>query len=255
MSFLALSLEVREQIYQELLCPPGGIIFKCDWSEWYSQIKPSLNRRDHYYQYSVGNAPPQRTYLASTIHTAILYVSRQIYCEAFLVLYRSRKLTFNISAKAILNVLRAFPNPGQRLRDIDFGYQATFSDDWSCWRYWTPLCRWLGRKDMHLSTVTIQVPPENSGAIDDYLAQNKGFFGDRFYWDALHRLFQLLMKGKIEKLRLKYCTKDTDDKDEKRLRRRAAVDYLKAKAGAMQAISAELEDAEDEMGGDVVVFS
>lgn len=188
MSFLDLSREVRDQIYHEVLYSPNGIRLhdgrderwakdgtekkrelEGGWMErddpfyekYLRDTRAEINRYDDEEDDDDLDDRPGVAYGIATDHhisTSILYVNRQIYTEAYKVLYTSNTITFDISAKYVIKFLKSLPaTTRSSIRFLGFGRHSTAADDFDCIKHWKPLCTYI-KRHLQLSSVTIQIP-------------------------------------------------------------------------------------------------
>ena len=223
MSLLALSVEVREEIYRQLLCPPKGIRLECmsyerserKWQELYGGARGKGAESDlsEDYEEEVWYNKPVA---AVPVQTPILYVNRQISGEAFPVLFRHNRFTFDVSPKAALLFLKKVYSYTQRpIKEIGFAHNSTSADDGDCKKGWDRLITFIGQ-EVRIENITIQVPQDLSHKAYKENMKERAPDGEWFWWPAVHSLLGLLLKGKILSLRLRYCetyVKRLDDED------------------------------------------
>ena len=237
MSFLKLSLEIREKIYHELLCPPDGILLKHmgeerrfrkeDEVEDSSENESDEEEEDDDDDDSESE-PFCNVVAAAPLQTAILYTNRQISKEASRILYKHNRFTFHVSAREALSFLEDwYPHSAVLITALGFGRYSTAADDGDCADYWDPLCKFIG-ESMHINDLNICVPQDTNHRVDKSKKVKQGPNSEWFWWPAIRRLCELLSKGKIQKLRLGYSESYEKPKGKKsRTDSFYAVEYLR----------------------------
>ena len=240
MPFLSLPLEIREEVYREVLCPPGGIDL-----EYSGKQLPSIGSQSgapHHASTNV-NAVSRNDYgdekeiyrvaARQPFSAAILLVNSQVSQEATPVLFRHNRFNFDVSARHIHEFLvDRCPETKYLIRDIGFGPKSTNPFDDSCRDWWGELSRWilpqhsddtrlsgqLGKllgRFLHLDRLTFMVPQDLNCEVEGYQRIARMFSPDLiFWWPALDVALLLLLRGRIQVLRLKYSEKYTRGKVE-----------------------------------------
>ena len=229
MSFSSLSREVRDLIYHALLCPLDGVKLHSDFKRWAKRGEAAKTTshgcnnsgedadehvrgsgEEHGKAHSGkeidrwGNSNSHASAVIA-VPTAIFYVNHQIRQEATEVFYGSNRFTFDSNAGDILEFLKGLrPSSRQRIKHIGFAGGSMCADGYDCKRFWDPLSTFIGRH-MSLRSVTIRRPHDIDHEIDETKearpAPNEGWY----WWPAVQLMAELLMAGKIEKLRVGYC--------------------------------------------------
>lgn len=230
MALLNLSLELRNKIYRELLCPPKGIHLHYDMERCWRQEEEANLKGD-----STEDADSEdeeydenKFDKASSVTPhpiAILYTNHQVSHEASQVLYGLNRFTFDTSAAVAVRFLKNLPQKSLRcIKDLGFGRRSTSADDGDCTEHWQPLCDFISQH-MHLTSLTIQIPRDTNYEVDESKEVIRPPNGEWFWWPAVRELTGMLMNGKIERLRLGFSATllERDDASEDY----AAVDILR----------------------------
>lgn len=222
MSFSDLSREVRNLIYHELLSPPDGVNLHTNWARLFTYERYSdshekeeedldegkdktVDNKDEGLKATDrwGNSNSDASAVIPA-PTAIFYVSHQIRQEASEVFYGSNRFTFDTSPRTALKFLKCLrPSFGRYIKSIGFTRMATSADDADCRACWEPLLAFISCR-MSLNSVTVQVPRDNSHAIDKTKEIKQAPNPEWYWWPALRLLTASLMAGKIKQLRLSY---------------------------------------------------
>ena len=229
MSLLKIPFGIRCRIYNELLRPPHGDV-SLDWdfqrgeriretsgperdSEWNPElwVNPDFAGNGDTKEdvdetiSSLWDECGASSDLASTVplHTSIMSVNRMIYAEARPVLY-SNRFTFKTSPENIIGFFKGLSNPARlEIKHIKFGTGSTAADDYSVRDYWKPLLSFITCYT-RVSSVTIRVPDDMNHSIDTKKERGRKLNGEWYWFPACKGLRDLLLEGKIQRLRLTY---------------------------------------------------
>ncbi len=233
MAFLQLSRELRDNIYQALLCPPQGVHLHPD-PERSSREREEAELNGEYDDSdndlecdSYGGDKFDRAYSVSPIPVAILGTNRQLYAEVSPVLYGSNRFTFNGTPNIALRFLKRLP-PALRshIKHLSFTKRATAADDADCTEFWNPLRDFISQH-MQITSVTIQLPHDQNRKINKNKASLPSPNVEWFWWPAVHNLTGMLMEKKIQRLRLAYTVTYLRPGEDDDLEGYEAIDYLR----------------------------
>ena len=169
MSFLALSLEIRHQLYREILCLPEGIEI------YLGSSKRDALRKDRtcaQYLETDSSMPDDsgrhllpRTEVSAFFPISIIFVNHQIYAETLPMLYGTNKFTFNVNPHRITRFLKSLsPSARSVIKDLEFNSNWTWSECYDKGYFWDRLFD----HQMHISSVTFPITSHNiSAAIDE----------------------------------------------------------------------------------------
>lgn len=223
MSLLGLPLEIRELIYQELLCPSQGIYSKHggfkrylranniqrynqqeEIIQWQRTLRDDEENPEELKKSPIGAEDLGDAIAIPPIPTSIMYVNRQISEEASRILYRRNRFRFDVAPVLILKFLRD-PQNIMKTIIVDIGLEdwATASDSESMVQWWTRLFTFL-RKHMHINKVTIKIPHDLYHEINKDKFWEPGPRSNMFGWWAVELFLDLLIDRKIQSLRLAY---------------------------------------------------
>ena len=213
MSFLSLSLEIRENIYRELLCPPSGIHLHTPAQIKFKQdernraeidtAKPALSKEEEDENEDEQEGKCREVIATVPIPVSILSANRQISREATRILFRYNRFTCHLTVRRALDFLRDLdPHTREVIKDIGFGQSSFFFvEDGNFFGHWRTLPKFIGEQ-MHVDTVTIAVPPSRSHEV---IGKHEWDFESFYWWPALEALGGLLLEGRIRELRLGYA--------------------------------------------------
>ena len=237
MSFSGLPRELRNIIFQKLLCPPDGVHlqhvdrdprmrkFKADVFSIidHGDDNSEEDEEDHLDSGIEKNEPEEwdeskmislwqeRWQMSNldlstvtSLPTAIFYVNHQIREEASEVFYGGNRFTFATSARAALHFLKSLrPNYRRDIRNLGFTRRSTVAGDHDCTISWSPLCDFIIHH-MSINSVTIQAPRHPWLEIDKTKPAEDAPNTGRYWWPAPRLLIAALMAGKIQQLRIAY---------------------------------------------------
>lgn len=223
MSLLGLPLEIRELIYQELLCPSQGIYLKHggfkrylrtnniqrynqqeEIIRWQRTLRDDEKNPEELKESPIGAEDLGDAIAVPPSATSITYVNRQISEEASRILYRRNRFRFDVAPVLILKFLKDPDNTlKQHIVEIGLEDWATASDSESMVQWWTRLFTFL-RKRMHINTVTIKVPHDMYQKINKDKYWEQGPRSNLFGWWTVDSFLDLLIDWKIKSLRLAY---------------------------------------------------
>lgn len=175
MSFSTLSREVRDLIYQALLCPPDGVrlhlsqrhrwrkyvLFKNPFPGGIDSGKDKEGEGEEEKEDEEGVGDSERwgtnnsdAVAATPVPTAIFSVDRQIRQEATEIFYGFNRFTFDTSADITLTFLKGLrPSSRRRIKHIGFAGWSTCGDEEVFADLWHSLCRLIFHH-MSLRSVT-----------------------------------------------------------------------------------------------------
>ena len=217
MPFLNLSLEIREMIYDEILCPPSGVHLVTRASIEFERVErkrseldtaklaPSDNGEsknekrgedEKDLREGIGAIPP--------IPISILSVNRQISREATRILFRYNRFTFDLAARQTLTFLKDhYLDRTEVIKHIGFSWNSFAVGDSDFHWYWHNLSDFIVQK-MHVDKATIAVPSSQRHEIIKKDKRNRAPNSTFYWWPVLFSLFDWLLEGRIQELRLGY---------------------------------------------------
>ncbi|KAI4143203.1 MAG: hypothetical protein L6R39_004663 [Caloplaca ligustica] len=193
-NLLKLPRQVRAQLWQNLLCPPGGIALHVNQD--IAIDDDCLPDED---EDEAANAAYARSLsAASPLPIAILYTNRQIYTECTKILYGDNKFRFECDPVTVRTFLEFFPSTHRHsFKHLAFGRSATTADDGDVRSGWRAMHSFM-RRCMKVDVVTIWVPRDGCEE------------GEWYFWPAAEGLVELLVEGKFGSLRLYFAEAYTD---------------------------------------------
>lgn len=241
MPFQDLSVELREQVFRELLCPPGGLQLQPMNSDRLERKKSNSMVTDPYddgpYWETIGHhyegdqedencnidvRDLRDAVAAPSLPTSILYVNRQIPQEAARVLYRYNQFMFNVSEYYVLKFFRdSYPHARELVRDIGLSQWSVDVGNGGPTGYWGPLRTFICSR-MNINTITITMPQESMHNHDKSKEQGlrtwrRGLASD-WAWSSVESLCTLLLVGKLQQLRLVYTSTCSDPEDRRNVK-------------------------------------
>ena len=220
MSFLNLSREVRDYIYDYLLCPEDGVRLHLDVERCRRKKEAAENTTLNYFNSEEEDGDEEdrdedggfdrwrtsKLYASAAIPvpTAIFYTSRQLSQEDTEVFYGRNRFTFDHDIRMVHEFLKRLPpNSRRRIKAIRFTDDTTSAEDYSNRMHWDPHCVFITYR-MCLDSVTIQVPLDSTHGIDESKETRPAPSGEWYWWPGPRNLVKLLMDSKIRKLRIGY---------------------------------------------------
>jgi hypothetical protein len=191
---LNLPLELRDQIYTELLCPPAGL--KLQYDPKRKQVRRCLQQGSLENELEEDRAWP-----------AILRVSRDVYEEARPILYGKPTFVIQAHPQSIFAFLQDLPQRNREtIRSLAFHEHIPLPSFVINFAWWRVLSPFLSKK-MFLSTVTIR-PSVEPSMFEEHTFEPAptSFHASRDCWWPPARCFvSALMDGSLQELRLQYA--------------------------------------------------